>query len=59
MCTSYYSKCEEDQLFGANFDAYSSRWTGATQATPETDAAATNKAVRWAIASAEQNEDQC
>lgn len=47
---------EEDQLFGANYNAYSTKWTGASQATPETGSAAADKAVRWAIASAEQSQ---
>lgn len=55
--TSYYSIYEEDQLFGANYNAYNTKWTGASQATPGTGSAATNKAVRWAIASAEQSQE--
>ena len=51
---SYYNMYEEDQLFGANYDAYSTRWTGgASQATRETGPSASENAVRWAIASAE------
>lgn len=51
--TSYYSLQEEDQLFGANYDTYSTKWTGASQARPEYESAAMDKAVRWAIASCE------
>jgi len=29
----------EDALFGANFDAYSVKWTGASQVKPEYEAA--------------------
>ena len=46
---------EEDEVFGANYNAYSTRWTGASQAGPEAGSAAVDKAVRWAIASAEEN----
>ena len=51
--TGYYSLQEEDQLLGANYNAYSTRWTGASQARPEYESAAMDKAVRWAIASCE------
>ena len=53
----YYSKYKEDQLFGANCDAHSSRWTGTSLAIPATDAAQADKAVRWAIASATQSQE--
>jgi len=43
----------EDALFGANFDAYSMKWTGASQANPEYEAVAMEKDMRWAIPSAE------
>ena len=49
--TSYYSMYEEDEVFGANYNAYSTRWTGASQAAPEAGSAAADKAVRWAMAS--------
>ena len=55
--TSCYSFYQEDQLFGANHNAYSTNWTGASQATPETGSAAADKAVRWAIASAQQSQE--
>ena len=51
--TSYYSLQEEDQLFGANYNAYSTKWTGGPQARPEYESAAMDKAVRWAKASCE------
>ena len=44
----------EDALFGANFDAYSVKWTGASQVNPEYEAVAMEKAMRWAILSAEE-----
>ncbi len=44
----------EDALFGANFDAYSMKWTGASQVNPEYQAVAMEKAMRWAILSAEE-----
>ena len=53
---AYFSWYEEDQLFGANHDAYSTRWTGSSQARPEFDAAGIDKAMRWAIASTDTPE---
>ena len=44
----------EDALFGANFDAYSVKWTGASQVNPEYEAVAMEKAMRWALLSAEE-----
>ena len=38
MHADYYSMCKEDQLFGANNDAYSSKWTGSSHAHPIHDA---------------------
>lgn len=55
--TSYDSMYEEDEVFGANNNAYSTRWKGASQATPEAGPAAADKAVRWAIASAEESQE--
>jgi len=40
-------------VFGANFNAYSSRWTGSSLAAPAFDVHAATKAVNWAIMSAE------
>ena len=37
--TCYFSMYAEDALFGANFDAYSVKWTGASQVKPEYEAA--------------------
>ena len=39
------------ELFGANHNAYSTKWTGSSQARPEWNDAETDKASRWAIAS--------
>jgi len=44
----------EDTLFGANFDAYSVKWTGASQVNPEYEAVAMEKVMRWATLSAEE-----
>ena len=33
--TAYFSLYKEDQLFGANHNAFSARWTGASQCNPE------------------------
>ena len=55
--SSYYSLQEEDQLFEANYDAHSTKWTGALQARPEYESAAMNKAVRWDIASCEDTDE--
>jgi len=50
----YFSMYAEDALFGANFETYSVKWTGASQVNPEYEAAAMEKAMRWAILSAEE-----
>jgi ribonuclease HI len=42
-------------VFGANTDAYSTKWEGASEANPPHDAEAMEKAVRWAIFSAEKS----
>ena len=54
--SSYYAVKQEDQAFGANFDAFSMPWLGASQATPEYEAGM-DKAVRWAIMSAASTEE--
>lgn len=54
---AYYSLYEEDQVFGANHNAFSCKWTGASQCNPEYEAVDMDKAVRWAIASAHQTEE--
>ena len=41
--TCYFSMYAEDALFGANFDAYSRKWTGASQVNPEYEAVAMEK----------------
>ncbi len=41
-------------MFGANTDAYSKKWEGASEANQPHDAKAMEKAVRWAIFSAEK-----
>ena len=45
----YYSVHEHDRVFGANIDAYSRKWEGASEANLPHDAKAMEKAVRWAI----------
>ena len=51
----YCSMYKENQLFGANHDAFSCKWTGSSQAHPECSAEVAEKVVRWAIFSAQQN----
>ena len=53
---NYCSAFEENQLFGADHNAYSTKWTGSSQARPEWNDAKTDKAVRWAIASTDTSE---
>ena len=50
----YFSMHAEDALFGANFDVYIMKWTGASQVNPEYQAVAMEKAMRWASLSAEE-----
>ncbi len=52
--TCYFSMYTEDALFGANLDAYSVKWAGASQVNPEYEGVAMEKAMRWAILSAEE-----
>ena len=54
---AYYSLYEEDHAFGANHNAFSCAWTGASQCNPEYEATDMDKAVRWAIASAGYTEE--
>ena len=56
---SYFSMYEADGTFGANHNAYSCLWTGASQCNPEYEAADMDKSVRWALASAKHSEDPC
>ena len=51
-CTKYYSLFKEDRMFGAQGNAYSSKWTGASVAVPDFDHAAAEQAVKWAVYSA-------
>ena len=53
---TYWSQYEQDQLFGAQWNAYTRPWDGTSVAHPEHEARGMNKAVRWAIASAVQAE---
>ena len=55
--SAYWSRCPDDQLFGANHDAYSVPWTGSSHAYPGHDLKECEKAFRWAIASAESNSE--
>ena len=48
----YWSKHARDQVFGAQHDAYSCKWTGHSQAFPDHDDASLERAVRWALWSA-------
>ncbi len=50
--TRYISMNAEDALFGAKCDAYSVKWTGASQVDPGYKAVAMEKAMRGAILSA-------
>ena len=44
----------EDSLCGATHDAYSHKWQGSSQANPEYEAKDMEKALRWAIFSAQE-----
>ena len=48
----YYSLYEADRVFGANCNAFSCLWTGASQCNPEYEHHDMEKAVRWALISA-------
>ena len=54
--TNYFSPFPEDRAFGATHDAYSCKWLGPSHAHPEHTSEDMQKAVRWALASAEQRD---
>jgi len=45
----YYTAHQADAAFGAKYDAYSTIWTGSSQANPEYEHEDMDKAVRWAV----------
>jgi ribonuclease HI len=47
----YWTMYPEDRVFGAQHDAYSTAWVGASEANPEYTAHELEKAMRWAIGS--------
>ena len=51
----YYSLYPEDTAFGANPNAFSCLWTGASQCNPEYEHPEMDKAVRWALTSAKES----
>lgn len=51
---AYLSVRERDQLFGAGWDAYRHRWTGVGFAHPPETKEEVQRAVRWALASAQE-----
>ena len=53
---NYFSPFAEDQLYEANHNACSMKWTGSSQARPEWYDAETDIAIRWAIASTDTPE---
>ena len=53
---AYFSLYKEDEVFGATHNAFSQRWTGASQCNPEYEPTDMDKAVRWAICSALEND---
>ena len=50
----YFSMYAEDAMFGANFNMYSVKWTGASQVNPEYEAVVIEKAMTWAMLSAKE-----
>ena len=59
--TAYWTAHPEDQLFGANHDAYSQPWIGPCQANVGDSTEANNKAIRHALGSVATypDEDTC
>ena len=53
----YCSMYSQDRLFGATHDAYSHKWQGSSQANPEYEAKDMEKALRWAIFSAQETNE--
>jgi hypothetical protein len=56
LIPTYWSKFEQDQLFGTQYNAYSRPWDGTSMVHPTHDDKEMEKAVRWAIARAKQAE---
>ena len=54
---AYFSRYEEDGIFGANVDAFSCRWAGPSQCNLEYESDAMDLAVRWALASATETKE--
>jgi hypothetical protein len=54
-CTKYYSLFKDDYMFGAQGNAYSRKWTGASLAVPDFDQHSAQQAVKWAVYSAKCN----
>jgi ribonuclease HI len=50
---NYWSFHERDQVFGAQWNAYSCQWIGVSQCNPEYEDDDMDKAIRWAIHSAQ------
>ena len=46
MLATYYSPFAEDAQFGAQYNAYSNRWTGSSQASPDSTPKEMQKAMR-------------
>jgi hypothetical protein len=51
-CAEYWSVHRQDQAFGAHWDAYKTRWTGASTACPDLSEQQAEKVVLWALNSA-------
>ena len=54
--SNFFSPFLEDNVLGSTHNAYSRHWHGSSQANPEYIAREMQKAVRWALASAAQND---
>ena len=57
VASDSYCMYSEDKLFGATHDAYSHKWQGLSQANPEYEAKDMEKALRWAIFSAQETDE--
>ena len=55
----YLSSQQEDKVFGANLDGFSTVWEGASHCQPELEHYEMKKAVRWAICSASDTDSPC
>ena len=56
---NYWSAYRRDRLFGAHFDAFSTKFTGCAYMNPEYEESELEKALQWAIWSTDAASPSC